>query len=70
MRRELARLREALVGLGDRELAGATLPDGGLPVEGLAGRLTDEAWRNLTAELFDPAAAIPVEEEEEEAKAA
>ena len=70
MRRELARLREALVGLGDRELAGATLPDGGLPVEGLAGRLTDEAWRSLTAELFDPAAAIPVEEEEEEAKAA
>jgi hypothetical protein len=56
MRRELARLREALVGLGGGELAGATLPDGGLPVEGLAERLTDEGWRSLSAELFDPAA--------------
>ena len=55
MRRELGRLREALVGLGDGgALAGATLPDGGLPVEGLAGRLSDEAWRSLTAELFEP----------------
>lgn len=54
MRRELARMRDLLVGLGDGALAGATLPDGGLPVAGLAARLSDDDWRALTDALFDP----------------
>jgi glycine cleavage system H lipoate-binding protein len=56
MRRELARLRDLLVGMGDGALAGATLPDGGLPVAGLAAKLTDDGWRTLTEALFDPGA--------------
>lgn len=57
MRRELGRLRDLLVGFAARPaLAAATLPDGGLPVEGLAARLTDDEWRVLSAALFDPAA--------------
>lgn len=57
MRRELSRLRDLLVGFGDRPaLAAATLPDGGLPIEGLAAALSDDEWRTLTEALFDPAA--------------
>lgn len=57
MRRELARLRDFLVGLGEGgALASATLPDGGLPVEGLAEHLTDPQWRRLTERFFDPSA--------------
>jgi len=58
LREELARLRDFLVGLS---LAGhgslgspamATLPDGGLPVEGLAARLSAAEWRELTERFF------------------
>ncbi len=51
---ELRRLRDALSGLGRRgtELP-AALPDGGLPVNGLAARLPAGAWAALTRELFE-----------------
>lgn len=53
MRRELSRLRDFLVGLGEGgALAPATLPDGGLPVAGLAAHLSDEQWRRLTEGFF------------------
>jgi glycine cleavage system H protein len=53
MRRELSRLRDFLVGLGEGgALAPATLPDGGLPVAGLAARLSDEQWRRLAEGFF------------------
>jgi glycine cleavage system H protein len=55
LRNELANLREFLVGLSlsrERALATATLPDGGLPVEGLAARLPAEDWSALTERFF------------------
>lgn len=55
LREELAGLRDFLVGLslaGRGSLATATLPDGGLPVEGLAGRLSDGEWHELTERFF------------------
>ena len=53
MRRELASLRDFLVGMGERgALATATLPDGGLPVEGLAGRLAEGDWNELAERFF------------------
>ena len=55
LRDELARMRDFLVGLslaGRGSLATATLPDGGLPVEGLAGRLSAGEWRELTERFF------------------
>lgn len=53
MRKELARLRDFVVGMGSRgALAAATLPDGGLPVDGLAEHLSDEEWSQLTERFF------------------
>lgn len=55
LREELARMRDFLVGLslaGRGSLATATLPDGGLPVEGLAARLSPAEWRELTERFF------------------
>jgi glycine cleavage system H lipoate-binding protein len=57
LRDQLANLRDFLVGLSmaGREspaFATATLPDGGLPVEGLATRLTDEEWREMVERFF------------------
>jgi glycine cleavage system H protein len=55
LREELARMRDFLVGLslaGRGSLATATLPDGGLPVEGLAARLSAAEWRELTERFF------------------
>ncbi|HYU32934.1 MAG TPA: glycine cleavage system protein H [Thermoanaerobaculia bacterium] len=55
LRDELAHLRDFLVGLslaGRGSLATATLPDGGLPVDGLAGRLSAGEWRELTERFF------------------
>lgn len=52
---ELSHLRDFLVGLsmaGRESLATATLPDGGLPVEGLAGRMPENEWRELTERFF------------------
>lgn len=55
LREEMAHLRDFLVGLslaGRGSLATATLPDGGLPVDGLAGRLSADEWRELTERFF------------------
>lgn len=52
---ELAHLRDFLTGLtmaGRGSLAMATLPDGGLPVEGLAGRMPAAEWHELTERFF------------------
>ena len=52
---ELSHLRDFLVGLsmaGREPLATATLPDGGLPVEGLAGRMPEKQWRELVERFF------------------
>lgn len=59
LRDQLANLRDFLVSLsmaGRESLVPvpvpATLPDGGLPVEGLAARLTDEEWRQMVERFF------------------
>jgi len=54
MRQELRRLRDSLTGMvnGTRP-ALATLPDGGLPIHGLAEHLGDEQWSDLTSQFFD-----------------
>jgi glycine cleavage system H protein len=55
LREQLANLRDFLVGFslaGRESLATATLPDGGLPVEGLAAHLSDEEWRELVERFF------------------
>lgn len=55
LRNELANLRDYLAGLslaGHPSVAMATLPDGGLPVEGLAKRMSDEEWRELVERFF------------------
>lgn len=55
LRGELANLRDFLAGLslaGHPSLATATLPDGGLPVDGLARRLSPEEWQELTERFF------------------
>ena len=59
LRNELGNLRDFLAGLalaghpaGHGNVAMATLPDGGLPVEGLAGRLSPEEWQELTERFF------------------
>ncbi len=50
MRGELRRLRDALV-QGEPALA-ASLPDGGLPIDGVAQDLDPEAWDRVTRCLF------------------
>jgi len=53
MRRELERLRDFLAFAEDRgSLASATLPDGGLPVEGIEKHLDEESWKRLCGEFF------------------
>ncbi|HBL26489.1 MAG TPA: hypothetical protein DD490_06610 [Acidobacteria bacterium] len=58
LREELGHLRDFLVGLSfaGRGALGvpamATLPDGGLPVDGLAGRLTVAEWNELRERFF------------------
>ncbi len=51
MRQELSRLRDVLMSLG-REAPVPSLPDGGLPVEGLAGTLPEPAWEELSEQFF------------------
>lgn len=53
-REELTHLRDFLVGLSlaHRGSLTAALPDGGLPVDGLAGRLSAAEWRDLTERFF------------------
>jgi glycine cleavage system H protein len=57
MRRELLRLRDFLAPLTEQGgLAGATLQDGGLPIDGLADLLDDQAWAKFVDEFFVPEA--------------
>ena len=50
--REIARFREFIVGAFHPGPAGATLPDGGTPVEGALTLLPDEAWDAFEAEFL------------------
>ena len=50
MRGELRRLRDALV-QGEPALA-ASLPDGGLPIDGVAQDLDPDAWDRVTRCMF------------------
>jgi hypothetical protein len=55
LRKELANLRDYLAGLslaGQPSVAMATLPEGGLPVDGLAERMSDEEWQELVERFF------------------
>jgi glycine cleavage system H lipoate-binding protein len=55
LRRELSNLRDYLAGLslaGHPSVAMVTLPDGGVPAEGLAARMTDGEWRELVERFF------------------
>lgn len=50
---ELRRLRDFLAGVGNHgRPALATLPDGGLPADGVADDLTDDEWRDLATAFF------------------
>ena len=50
---ELSRLRDFLAGQTEnRALAGATLQDGGMPVEGFGEHLDDEHWHQLIEEFL------------------
>jgi len=53
MRRELARLRDALFAANARlSPAPATAPDGGLPAEGVAHEVPEEVWAELEERFF------------------
>ncbi len=54
MRQELRRLRDTLTLLTGRALTpqAASLPDGGLPIRGLAAALSPDDWETLHAQLF------------------
>ncbi len=54
LRQELRKLRDAIAGLPGQALSPATasLPDGGLPVEGVAASLEGDAWQRLCDEFF------------------
>jgi len=57
MRQEMRRLRDFLASLSDHgALAGATLQDGGLPIDGLAQRVDDPTWARFVDEFFGPEA--------------
>jgi glycine cleavage system H protein len=62
MRRELSRLRELLVTLPSQPAAAAaTLPDGGLPANGVAESLSEAEWEVVNERFF----ALPEAEDEE-----
>ncbi|MCP4574538.1 MAG: hypothetical protein GY838_19480, partial [bacterium] len=54
IRQELRRLRDTIAGLPGQVASPATagLPDGGLPVEGVAVSLSGNAWESLCDEFF------------------
>jgi glycine cleavage system H protein len=55
LHRELRRLRDFLASVPARqELAGATLQDGGLPVQGIGELLDEETWARLQEAFFTP----------------
>jgi glycine cleavage system H protein len=52
-REQLRKLRDFMAaGSVDAQLVGATLQDGGAPIEGLADHLDDARWRQLVDEIF------------------
>jgi glycine cleavage system H lipoate-binding protein len=56
-RGQLQRLRDFVAaGPADARLVGATLQDGGAPIEGLTDHLDDARWKQLVDEIFPPRA--------------
>lgn len=54
MRQEMARLRDFVAAIPSAyALPGATLQDGGCPVQGFADALNDEQWKKLESEFFN-----------------
>jgi glycine cleavage system H lipoate-binding protein len=52
-REQLRKLRDFMAaGSADAQLVGATLQDGGAPIEGLADHLDDARWQQLVDEIF------------------
>jgi glycine cleavage system H protein len=52
-REQIQRLRDFMsAGSADSQLVGATLQDGGAPIEGLADHLDDARWQQLVDEIF------------------
>ncbi len=51
-RQQLQKLRDFLGAVPNGVLAGATLHDGGVPVEGVSEHLDDERWEKLLREIF------------------
>jgi len=58
-RREVARLREMLQPAMTPVLVGATLPDGGEPLAGIAQRLDVNAWEGIERAFFLPSPVTP-----------
>lgn len=57
LREQLQRLRDFVAtGAVPNQLAGATLQDGGLPIDGVANHLDDDRWKLLVDEFFNPQA--------------
>ncbi len=53
MQRQLGELRDFLTGVSARgAFAGATLPDGGVPVNGIASLLSEDEWAELVGRFF------------------
>jgi glycine cleavage system H protein len=59
-RREIARLRELLQPAMTPATVGATLPDGGEPLAGIAQRLDQNAWEGIEKAFFLPSPATPI----------
>jgi len=56
-REQLQKLRDFVAaGSADAQLVGATLQDGGAPIEGLTDHLDDARWKQLVDEIFPPRA--------------
>jgi glycine cleavage system H lipoate-binding protein len=54
LREEVVRLRDFLAGQVTATAVGATLQDGGLPVEGMLEHLDDKAWERFESEFLAP----------------
>ena len=54
LREEVARLRDFLAGQSMASAVGATLQDGGVPVDGLLEHLDEQAWERFESEFLAP----------------